>query len=108
MPRPPSKHGLERKYKSWRKGKGGKHSIGTSQDGEPLQTSGGNSGGGGSLKNQLRSQRRLLSKLVNNTKKSDDAELENSRKAIEDRIREIEEQIKEKEKTEREKKFAAK
>ena len=108
MPRPPSKHGLERKYKSWRKGKGGKHSIATSQDGGPLQTSSGTSGGGGSLKNQLRSQRRLLSKLVNNAKNSDDAEVANSRKAIEDRIEEIEKQIKEKEKTEREKKFAVK
>lgn len=45
MPRPPSKHGLERKYKSWRKGKS---KSATSK---------------GSLKHQLRGKERLLAKL---------------------------------------------
>ena len=45
MPRPPSKHGLERKYKSWRKGKSAKAKS------------------KGSLKQQLRGKERLLCKL---------------------------------------------
>lgn len=45
MPKPPSKYGLERKYKSWRKGKSAKAKS------------------KGSLKQQLRGKERLLAKL---------------------------------------------
>ena len=52
--RPPSKHGLERKFKPWRKGK----SIRKSADGRTLKRP-----TNASLRNQLRGQKRLLAKL---------------------------------------------
>lgn len=51
--RPPSKHGLERKFKPWRKGK----STRKSADGTLKRPT------NASLRNQLRGQKRLLAKL---------------------------------------------
>ncbi len=84
MSRKPSKHGLERKYKPWRKGMGKK-------DVERKLS--------GSLKNQLRSQRRLLSKLEKGSE---------ARDQIEQKIKELESSIFEKERVEKEKKNAHK
>mmetsp|Transcript_21676 Transcript_21676/g.31872 ORF Transcript_21676/g.31872 Transcript_21676/m.31872 type:complete len:466 (-) Transcript_21676:160-1557(-) len=105
MPRPPSKHGLERKYKSWRKGKSKKFSPSSDNDNMPNKSTGGGGGGGnGSLKNQLRSQRRLLSKLP----KGNDEDHKEKRKMIETRIEDLVKQIQEKEQMEKERKNATK
>jgi hypothetical protein len=79
----PSKHGLERKFKPWRKGKSQK---------KPATNS--------SLKNKLRSERRFLSKLG-----EDNAE---ARATIEARIRDLEGEINGKQQVQHEKKNAAK
>jgi gas vesicle protein len=79
----PSKHGLERKFKPWRKGKSQKKSASKS-----------------SLKNQLRSQQRFLSKLG-----EDNTE---ARATIEARIRDLEGEISGKHQVQHEKKNAAK
>ena len=84
MVRKPSNHGLERKYKPWRKGMGKK-------DGDKKLS--------GSLKNQLRSQRRLLSKLEKGSE---------ARYQIERKIKELESSISEKERVDKEKKNAHK
>lgn len=84
MPRPPSKHGLENKFKSWRKGK---------------STKAGSSASRASLKNRLRSQKRLLSKLPD-----DDA----GRGKIEETIRQLEMQITGKQQVQKERKNAEK
>jgi len=86
-----SKHIISRKFKPWRKGKGG------IADGESKSK-------GGSLKNQLRSQRRLLDKLGSN----DDEQTKLARDAILAKIKDIEEAISVKEAKVREKKFASK
>eukprot|EP00978_Attheya_sp_CCMP212_P004647 scaffold10109_cov51-Attheya_sp.AAC.7 len=79
----PSKHGLERKFKPWRKGKSQK---------KPATNS--------SLKNKLRSERRFLSKLG-----EDNTE---ARATIEARIRDLEGEINGKQQVQHEKKNAAK
>jgi len=96
MPRPPSAHGLERKFKPWRKGKGRRA---PSQDGETevrVESR-------GSLKNRLRSQRRLLAKLKSTTVEKGNTEGESMSANAEKRIEEFEELIKEKEMKEKEK-----
>ena len=84
----PSKHGLERKYKPWRKGKSSKIEASKKSN--------------ASLKNQLRGQTRLLSKLENNNASSDSIE------GVKQRIAQLEKDISEYEAREREKKNAAK
>ena len=78
MPRVPSRHGLEKKYRPWRKGKGGGGGKGGSGGSDPSSSSSGNAngagadGGGkttGALGSRLRSQRRLLSKISSTEKK---------------------------------------
>jgi len=92
MPRPPSKHGLEKKFKSWRKGKGQNQ----------YDAMGEKKVSGSSLKNRLRSQRRLLSKL------GDSPDNSSSREKIDASIKALENQIADRESTEREKKNANK
>lgn len=98
--RPPSKHGLERKYKPWRKGKSDKLKVGT--DKQRTNTS---------LKNRLRGQKRLLAKLQRqsdtdgNEKKEDREETINGVKLS---IKQLERDIATYEAKEREKKNAAK
>ena len=58
MPRPPSKHGLERKFKPWRRGKSAMSKV-TSNDGSHSKKP------KGSLRHQLRGKERLLAKLLN-------------------------------------------
>lgn len=82
MPRPPSKHGLEKKFKPWRKGKSK------------------NSKAKSSVKHQLRGQERLLAKLA-----SDDSE---RRKEIEMKIKDLKRQIDQKKATEVERQNASK
>ena len=82
----PKKHGLDKKYKSWRRGK----SV--------------NATCGASLKNQLRGQKRLLSKLRNG---NDDKTIE-MKTIIEHRIQELENQIEEKERVGKERSNAMK
>ena len=91
--RPPSKHGLERKYKPWRKGKSAEKS------------SGGKGGGSacGSRKNRLRGQRRLLAKLVGTAGENKEAI-----EAVKQNIAQLEKEIAEYETRERERKYAAK
>ena len=55
MARPPTKHGLERKFKPWRRGKSDKKSA-TVVGSDKQRTN-------ASLKNRLRGQKRLLAKL---------------------------------------------
>ena len=93
MARPPTKHGLERKYKSWRRGKSENPSSG-----DKLTKA-------GSLKNQLRSQKRFLAKL--GEKDGDNEETKATREKMELKIRHIEEAINDRNKGEREKKIAA-
>ena len=72
MPRPPSKHGLERKFKSWRKGKSK------------------SSKSKGSLKQQLRGVQRLLAKLPQDTAADE------RRQELQERIRNLEAEIEQK------------
>ena len=99
--RPPSKHGLERKYKPWRKGKSDKK-VGT--DKQRTNTS---------LKNRLRGQKRLLAKLQRQTdtdgttdKKKEDRE--ETINGVKQSIKQLERDIATYEAKEREKKNAAK
>lgn len=78
MPRPPSKHGLERKYKPWRKGKSK-----TSKS-------------KGSLKHQLRGKQRLLAKVTEPERRSE----------LKEEIRSLEQQINERKELERTKQNA--
>ena len=87
MGRTQSKHGLERKYKSWRKGKGK------------------TGGGGASLRNQLRSQTRFLQKTM---AKAADGENDEMIEKIQARIKDLEKQIQLKEHAELERKYATK
>jgi hypothetical protein len=84
----PSKHGLERKFKPWRKGKSAKFQASKKPN--------------GSLKNQLRGQKRLLSKLENNQASADSIE------GVKQKIAQIEKDIAEYEAREREKKNSVK
>ena len=99
--RPPSKHGLERKYKPWRKGKSDKKKV-VGTDKQRTNTS---------LKNRLRGQKRLLAKLQrqsdgnDNDKKEDREETINGVKLS---IKQLERDIATYEAKEREKKNAAK
>ena len=99
--RPPSKHGLERKYKPWRKGKSDKKKV-VGTDKQRTNTS---------LKNRLRGQKRLLAKLQRqsdtdgNEKKEDREETINGVKLS---IKQLERDIATYEAKEREKKNAAK
>ena len=86
----PSKHGLERKFKPWRKGKSKSSKIEASKKSNA------------SLKNQLRGQKRLLSKLMNNEASADSME------GVKQRIAQLEKDIDEYEAREKEKKNAAK
>ena len=86
--KPPSKHGLERKFKPWRKGKSAKFDTVKKSN--------------ASQKNQLRGQKRLLSKL-----ESSQASAE-SIQGVKLKIAQIEKDIAEYEVKEREKKNAVK
>uniref|UniRef100_A0A6U6GW67 rRNA-processing protein EFG1 n=1 Tax=Odontella aurita TaxID=265563 RepID=A0A6U6GW67_9STRA len=125
MPRPPTRHGLEKKYKSWRRGKStstaakkGGPTAAAAAGGGAGGGGGGGGGGKGSLKNQLRSQRRFLSKLPPpppDGDENDDAAADAAaakalatRKAIESRIAEIERLISTRDRIEFERKNAAK
>ena len=102
--RPPSKHGLERKYKPWRKGK---------SSSAKSRRVGDNAIGGGfkrptnaSLRNQLRGQKRLLAKLrQSDGKKDGDMEAIDG---VQQRIGQLERDIAAYEAREREKKNATK
>jgi hypothetical protein len=85
----PSKHGLERKFKPWRKGKSAKFEGSSKKP-------------NGSLKNQLRGQKRLLSNLENNQASADSIE------GVRQKIAQIEKDIADYEAREREKKNAVK
>ena len=101
--RPPSKHGLNRKYKPWRRGKASS---------ERARRADGDDGSGGgstrplkrptnaSLRNQLRGQRRLLAKL--------EAKGDGDVAGVNERIAQLERDIAKYEATEKEKKNAAK
>jgi len=97
--RPPSKHGLERKYKPWRKGKSDKKVVGT--DKQRTNTS---------LKNRLRGQKRLLAKLQKQTDGTDKKEedREETINGVKLSIKQLERDIATYEAKEREKKNAAK
>lgn len=84
----PSKHGLERKFKPWRKGKSAKFEASKKSN--------------ASQKNQLRGQKRLLSKLENNQASADAIE------GAKQKIAQIEKDIAEYETRESEKKNAVK
>lgn len=86
--KPPSKHGLERKFKPWRKGKSAKFETTKKSN--------------ASQKNQLRGQKRLLSKLENNQASAESIE------GVKQKIAQIEKDIAEYEAKEREKKNAVK
>ena len=110
---PPSKHGLERKFKPWRKGKSSikkRARVGDEDgDGEGHPR---NRNNNASLKNTLRAQRRLLARLesggdaddVGNNKASNEEAINGARQ----RIIMLEEGIAAHEATEREKKNATK
>ena len=83
------KHHLDKKYKPWRKG--------TSV----------NATSGASLKNQLRGQKRLLSKLMKDETKNDETTLA-TKVALETKIKELETQIKDKERVDKERSNAMK
>lgn len=109
MPRLPSKHGLERKYKPWRKGKSS--STTKNKAFTEKYTTKRKLTKAGSLKNQLRSQKRLLSKMLMKEQKKERDEQQSNKVTqgdVEQRIKDIEKAIEEKEKKEREKKLANK
>mmetsp|Transcript_25037 Transcript_25037/g.72425 ORF Transcript_25037/g.72425 Transcript_25037/m.72425 type:complete len:437 (+) Transcript_25037:26-1336(+) len=92
MPRPPTRHGLEKKFKPWRKGKSTKNQA-------PGATGGSKSRA--SLKNTLRSQKRLLHKLPAD---GDTA----TRTKVEATIAQLEEEIAAKQQTQKERRNAEK
>ena len=97
--RPPSKHGLERKYKPWRKGKSDKKKV-VGTDKQRTNTS---------LKNRLRGQKRLLAKLQRQTDGADKKEdREETINGVKQSIKQLERDIATYEAKEREKKNAAK
>ena len=89
MPRPPSKHGLEKKFKPWRKGK----STTTKNDKPKAKAS--------CLKSQLRSQERLLAKVAEG---GDPEKL----KEIKERVENMKKAILDKAESERQRKHAQK
>ena len=106
--RPPSKHGLERKYKPWRKGKSDKkaRTVCGGSDKRPTNAS---------LKNRLRGQKRLLQKLQKQNVGGNDGEekSKNDNKkemidGVQQSIIQLEKDIASYEAREREKKNAAK
>ena len=97
MPRPPTRHGLEKKFKPWRKGKSTKNKS-------PGATGGSSSKSRASLKNTLRSQRRLLQKLPADGSSCDPA----ARAGIEATIAQLETEIAAKQQTQKERKNAEK
>ena len=101
MPRPPSKHGLERKYKPWRKGKSSK----SSSNGGASTSGGGasSSSTGSSLKHQLRGAERLLKKVVSGNGNDNDEDKNKKRKELEEKIDSLKEQIADRASVEREK-----
>lgn len=63
--RPPSKHGLERKFKPWRKGESKKTKrVGSGDNGDEHVNKKRAPSTNASLKNQLRGQKRLLAKKL--------------------------------------------
>ena len=97
MPRPPTRHGLEKKFKPWRKGKSTKNKP-------PGATAGSSKSSRASLKNTLRSQRRLLQKLPADGSSCDPA----ARAGIEATIAQLETEIAAKQQTQKERKNAEK
>lgn len=89
MTRTNSKHGLEHKFKPWRKGKG----------------KGSGSGTKSSLKNQLRSQTRLLQKAKATATGNDD---KNNLEQIQMKINKLQQQIDLKSHAEVQRKYATK
>ena len=98
--RPPSKHGLERKYKPWRKGKSSSEKRGGDGSGGNVKRP-----TNASLKNLLRSQKRLLAKLQ---KDGDGGSNKDAIDGAKQRIQQLERDIASYETREREKKNAAK
>eukprot|EP00581_Thalassiosira_minuscula_P000439 CAMPEP_0183743876 /NCGR_PEP_ID=MMETSP0737-20130205/65441_1 /TAXON_ID=385413 /ORGANISM="Thalassiosira miniscula, Strain CCMP1093" /LENGTH=376 /DNA_ID=CAMNT_0025979505 /DNA_START=98 /DNA_END=1225 /DNA_ORIENTATION=- len=97
--RPPSKHGLERKYKPWRRGKSSSSSTAENNNNNNNSKRPTNA----SLKNRLRGQKRLLAKL------RDQPQQQNETIAgVEESIRQLERDIGIYETREKEKKNAAK
>jgi len=99
--RPPSKHGLERKYKPWRKGKSDKKKV-VGTDKQRTNTS---------LKNRLRGQKRLLAKLqkqTDGTNTGSKGDREETINGVKLSIKQLERDIATYEAKEREKKNAAK
>lgn len=95
--RPPSKHGLERKFKPWRKGKASaEKKAGAAADKRPTNAS---------LKNQLRGQKRLLAKLQ---KEDAGGSNKDAMDGVQQRIDQLERDIASYHEREREKKNAAK
>jgi len=89
MPRPPTNHGLEKKFKSWRKGKSIKSKSGSS-----------------SLKNQIRGYERLLGKLLSSDNKDDDST--KRREELKAKIKDLKDQIENKHNVEKERDNASK
>ena len=117
MARPPTKHGLERKFKPWRRGKSSDKKKSNTVVGSDKQRN------NASLKNRLRGQKRLLAKLQkhdhnggggdnNNGNGGDDEKKDNNRKetidGVKQSITQLERDIAHYERVEREKKNAAK
>lgn len=117
-----SKHGLDRKYKPWRKGKSSAKKIKGHDDDDdddkrhrPSSIGGSSSShSNASLKNMLRSQKRLLEKLQREREKggeTDQTNHINKKEAIDatqQRIHQLEQNIRAHEAKEREKKNAVK
>ncbi len=108
MAKAPTKHGLEKKFKPWRKGKSAKAKLSSAENATTKGAAATTAikKGGKSLKNQLRSKERFLSKLIQNSK--DDTKSNALRKEVEKDIELIKEEIENKKKVERQKKNAAK
>mmetsp|Transcript_12551 Transcript_12551/g.19433 ORF Transcript_12551/g.19433 Transcript_12551/m.19433 type:complete len:444 (-) Transcript_12551:152-1483(-) len=99
MPRPPSKHGLEKKYKSWRRGKSKASTKTEGKTGKPK----------GSLRHVLRGKQRLLAKLGTPTAdEQEDDDVIRRRNELETTILDIQNQIVQKEKQEKERQNAVK
>ena len=108
MAKGPTKHGLEKKFKPWRKGQSVKAKLSSKEKANTsfLGKETSIKKGGRSLKNQLRNKERFLSKLVQSGK--DDEKSNALRKEVEKDIKEIKEDIKNKGEIDRQKKIAAK
>ena len=102
---PPSKHGLDRKFKPWRKGKSASKVDGAKGSTlAPAHAAGAGGGGGNaSLRNRLRGQRRFLAKLTSNDSSNIEAIA-----AVKNKISQFEKDIELYEQKEQEKKNSAK